>query len=139
MNNKDYFIKKVLRESDILIVSVGSLDFFLNYNKYNMKENYIYFNKMYNEINDLIKEIKKYAQGIIIFLGYYNPTNYYDSKTDEFFYNTDVKLNKLMKDDIIYIELYELVKGNKYKDNNSVYLNKYGYKKIANIIEYYIE
>ena len=40
--------------------------------------------------------------------------------------------------DIIYIDLYELVKGNKYK-GNSYLLNTSGYQKIASLIEFYIK
>ena len=140
IDNKDYYIKRSLRESDFVIISVGMEELSNNYNKYDMKDNYNYFNKMYLDIEKLINEIKKYAQDIIIFLGYYNPTNYYDSKVDEFFYNMDIKLNRLMvNNNITYIDLYELVKGNSYKEKNSVYLNNLAHKRIANILEFYIE
>ena len=74
-------------------------------------------------------------------MGYYNPTDYYDSKTDEFFCDIDIKLNRLMMiNDISYIDLYEQVKGNRYKDNlNSTFLNIRGNEKIAEIIEFYFE
>lgn len=140
IDNKDYFIKRSLRESDFVIISVGMEELSNNYNKYDMKDNYNYFNKMYLDIEKLINEIKKYAQDKIIFLGYYNPTNYYDSKVDEFFYDMDIRLNRLMvNNNITYIDLYELVKGNSYKEKNSVYLNNLAHKRIANILEFYIE
>ena len=140
IDNKDYFIKRSLRESDFVVISVGMEELSNNYNKYDMKDNYNYFNKMYLDIEKLINEIKKYAQDEIIFLGYYNPTNYYDSKVDEFFYDMDIKLNRLMvNNNITYIDLYELVKGNSYKEKNSVYLNNLAHKRIANILEFYIE
>ena len=141
INNQDYFIKKVLRESDILVISIGMESLNLNYDKYDINKNYRYFNKMYIQIENLIKEVKKYAQGTIIFLGYYNPFDYYDSKTDELFYDMDIKLNELLtKDDIIYIDLYEIIKGKNFKNKDKTpYLETEGYKKIANIIEYYIE
>ena len=73
-------------------------------------------------------------------LGYYNPTNYYDSKTDEFFYDMDIRLNELMmSNDIIYLDLYEVIKSNRYKDSDKHVLNIRGFKKIANLIEYYLE
>ena len=140
IDNKDYFIKRSLRESDFVIISVGMEELSNNYNKYDMKDNYNYFNKMYLDIEKLINEIKKYVQDKIIFLGYYNPTNYYDSKVDEFFYDMDIRLNRLMvNNNITYIDLYELVKGNSYKEKNSVYLNNLAHKRIANILEFYIE
>lgn len=140
VDNKDYYFKKSLRESDFVVISVGMEELGNNYNKYNMKDNYDYFNKMYLNIEKLIKEIRKYAQDKVVFLGYYNPTNYYDSKVDEFFYDMDIKLNRLMlNNDVTYIDLYELVKGNNYKEKNSVYLNNLAYKKIASILEFYIK
>ncbi len=138
-NNKDYYIKKSLRESDLIVISVGMEELNNNYNKYDMKNNYVFFNKMYSDIEKLIKEIRKYAQDKIIFLGYYNPTNYYDSMVDEFFYDVDIKLNRLMiNNDIIYLDLYEKVKGHNYKEKNSVYLNDLGQKEIANAIIFYL-
>ena len=141
INNKDYYLKKVLRESDIVVISIGMEGLTINYDKYDVNKNYRYFNKMYEEIEKLIMEIKKYAKGKILFLGYYNPTSYYSSDIDELFFNMDIKLNELFEPlDVIYIDLYEIVKGNQYKDENKPYLlNTYGNKKISDIIEYYLE
>ena len=134
-----FYIKKVLRESDLVVISIGMEELAKEYDKYNMDKNYLLINEIYNDINNLIIEIKKYAKGKIVFLGYYNPTDYYDSKVDEFFYDVDVRFNRLMlNNDIIYIDLYELVKGNKYK-GNSYLLNTSGYQKIASLIEFYIK
>lgn len=140
-DGKEYFIKKLLRESDFLVISVGMEELNKNYDKYNMERNYDYLEKMYLEIEILIKEVKKYAKGTIIFLGYYNPTNYYDAKSDEFFYNMDIRFNRLMmNNNILYVDLYEIVKGNKYKDSNGTpFLNIHGYKKIADIVSFYLE
>jgi len=140
-NDKEYFIKKFLRESDMLVISVGMEELFENYDKYNMDSNYVYFNKMYHDIEELIHEIVKYAKGKIIFLGYYNPTSYYDSEVDEFFCYVDIKLNRLMmNNDISYIDLYEKVKGKNYQDGiNTPFLNAAGYRKISESIEFYLE
>lgn len=94
---------------------------------------------MYNNLEKLIQEVKKYAQGTILFLGYYNPTNYYDAKTDEIFYYMDVKLYQLMQEyNITYIDLYEIMKNGSYKDDlNSLYLNADGQEKIAEILREY--
>ena len=139
VNNDIYYLKKVLRESDIVVISVGIKELANNFDKYNMNNNYDYFNNMYSNIEKLIKEIKKYAYGKIIMLGYYNPTNYYDANIDQFFYDIDIKLNRLMMDNnVIYIDLYELIKENNYKEKNSFYLNKDGIKKIDKLIEFYV-
>ena len=137
-NNETFFIKKELRESDYLIINIGIFELNDFYNAFDMDNNYILFKKLYQNLEELLVEIKKYTKDTIIFLGYYNPTDYYDSKTDKFFYNVDLKLNRLMMDnDIIYISTYELVKGNKYKDNNYL-LNKEGALRIAETLYFYI-
>ena len=94
-NGKDYYIKKDLRESDILVIFIGEEELSKYYDQYDIKKNYYYFNRMYDDIELLIKEINKYAKGKMFFLGYYNPTNYYDGKSDEFFFNIDSKLRNL--------------------------------------------
>ena len=138
-NDKDYYIKKDLRESDVLVIFIGEEELGKNYSKFDMNKNYYYFNKMYNDIEILINEINKYAKGKIMFLGYYNPTNYYDSKTDEFFFDIDNRLSNLMiKNNINYVKLYEMVKGNYYK-SDEIHLNIDGNKEIANIIMGYLE
>ena len=125
VNNIDYYLKKVLRESDTLVISVGMEEITHKFNKYDMQVNFDWFNELYSNIKRLINEIKKYAYSKIIFVGYYNPTNYYDSNIDELFYEIDTKLNKLMLDnDIIYVSLYEKVKSN---------------NKIDNVIDYYLK
>ena len=138
-NNQDFYIKKELRESDIIVIFVGQEELYNYYDKYDIKNNYYYFNKMYENIQLLIKEINKYAKGKILFLGYYNPTDYYDSKSDEFFYNINTKLSNLMaENNIKYIDLYEKIKENNYKNDN-IHLNYAGNKMIMDIISIYLE
>ena len=139
INNNEYYFKKVLRESDFVVINVGMEEFSINYDKYDLKNNYQIFSSLFLNIEKLVKELKKYALGKVVFLGLYNPTNYYDSNVDSFFYDIDIKLNELMmKNNIIYINLYELVKSNKYKDN-SAFINSLGNEKIANCIKFYLK
>ena len=141
IEKNEFYLKKVLRESDFLVISVGQDELSNNYDKYDMSKNKALFNKMYNDIEELIKEIRKYAKGKIIFLGYYNPTNYYDSKVDEFFYHIDTILNKLLLNyQVAYLDLYETIKSGNYKENDNTYnLNIHGFRKVANLIEFYLE
>ena len=53
VNNKEYYLKKSLRESDMLVISIGMEELSNNYHKYDMKKNYDYFNKMYLNIEEL--------------------------------------------------------------------------------------
>ncbi len=141
INEEDYYLKKVLRESDIVIINVGMEKIINNYDKYDMNKNYRLFDEICVEIETLVKEISKYAKGDVLLIGFYNPTNYYDSKTDELFYDMDIKLSNIMeKYSSIYIDLYDKIKSNQYKNVNKSYLlNSYGERMISDIIEYYLE
>lgn len=140
INDDILYSKKVLRETDIIIISVGMEELNSNFDKYNMNNNYNYFNTMVLNIKNLINEISKYNYGKVVFLGLYNPKPYYDSSIDQFFYNVDIVLNRLMNENnAIYIPLYELIKCNNYRLNNSIYLNIYGKKSITALIENYLQ
>ena len=140
VNNVDYYLKKALRESDVLVISVGMEELARIFNKFDMANNYAYFNNMFSNIKRMIQEVKRYTYGKIIYFGYYNPTNYYDAEIDRFFYDINIKLERLMiNNDIIYIDLYEMIKGNNYKEKDSAYLNNDGNKRISNVIEYYLK
>lgn len=131
INNNDYFFKKVLRESDLVVISVGMLEFSHNYDKYDMIKNKAMFSRLYLDIEELVKEVKKYAFGKIVFLGLYNPSEYYDSHVDSFFYDINTKIKSLMeKNNIIYISLYEFIKCN----NKSI-----EHLKIDNLLDNYLK
>ena len=68
VNNEEYFLKKMLRESDLIVISSGMDELSFNYQEDNMDYNYQYFNKMYYDIEELIIEIKKYSINDIIFI-----------------------------------------------------------------------
>ena len=140
INDDIFYFKKVLRETDIIIINLGMEELNSNFDKYNMNNNYNYFNTMVLNIKDLFNEINKYNYGKVVFLGFYNPKSYYDSSIDQFFYHVDIVLSRLMKDNnAIYIPLYELIKSNNYRLNNSIYLNIYGKKSITTLIENYLQ
>lgn len=138
IDENTYYIKKSLRESDVLVISIGMEELANNYNKYNSSSNTIYLNKIYLDIINLINEIKKYAYSKVIFFGYYNPTNYYDSSVDDIFYDINNKLKKLMDDNsIIYVDLYELVKRGNINENK-VYCDEQGKSIIKKIINFHL-
>ena len=132
----DSYLKKILRESDIIIINIGMEEisnFFINND---INKNYINFSKLASDIKLLISEIRKYNYSKIIFVGYYNPIKYYDSKIDSFFYNLELELNNLLKEkDIIYIPMYEIIKTNNYKIYNTIYLNDLGKRYISKTID----
>ena len=132
----DSYFKKILRESDIIIINIGmeEISNFIINNDIN--KNYVYFSKLVSDIKLLISEIRKYNYSNIIFVGYYNSIKYYDSKIDSFFYNLELELNNLLKEkDIIYIPMYEIIKTNNYKIYNTIYLNDLGKRYISKTID----
>ena len=140
INDKEYYIKKLLRESDLLVISLGMDE--LSYYFHNDID-YIHgqFDKMLLNLEDFIKVIVEYAKNDIVFIGYYNPTKNYNSDIDELFYYIDSSLIKMLnKYNVDYISLYEKVKNSNYLDNvNNYHLNSKGYLMIANEIISYIE
>ena len=136
-NNQEYFLKKELRECDYLIINMGMLELDKLYKPFE-KDNNDSLNELLELVKNMLSEIKKYAKERIIFIGYHNPSNYYNQQTDSFFYEMDIRLNRLMmNNDITYISTYQLVKGNPYK-KNFISLNALGEEKIANLINFYI-
>lgn len=136
---KDYFFKKELRESDFLVINIGEYELYNCFSQQNMIFNEELMNNIFYELQNLINEITLYAKGKILFLGLYNPINYYDSRIDSFFFQTNNLLQQLMQENnIIYIDLYELIKSNDYKNDNNYKLNDQGLNAVAEIIKTYI-
>ena len=140
VNNKEYYLKKQLRESDLLVISIGmdELSYYFSNDVYSVHQE---FDKMLLNLEDFIKVVVDYAKNDIIFIGYYNPTKMYDSDIDElFFYIEDSLMNRLKKYNVDYISLYETIKNGNYLDNDSNHhLNSKGYLVVANKIIDYIE
>lgn len=115
-------VKKDLRESDLVTISIGANDFLSYVDKNNLsvdsikKLKDIAINVM-PRIDNCIKEVRKYAKGQLIIVGYYNPipflfnTNMKD--LENLFSYVDDEYNKIAKKyDAIYISNYNLFKKN---------------------------
>lgn len=99
INNKELFIKKVLRESDLVIISIGMEELIDNYTD-SFSNNYIFVNKMYHNIELLVHEIKKYAKNKIVFIGYNDL--FKNNNSDYLIKNVNDKLNTFMYSNNIY-------------------------------------
>lgn len=139
--NNNLELKKDLRESDLVTISIGLNDFLENndidVNK--LLDNKEKIDEIISKIDNLILEIKKYAKNKIVIVGYYNPIpflNNINSNIDTLFAYIDFKYMDLSKKhEIIYIPTYEVFKNNKFLPNpNSIYPNSNGYKQIAKLI-----
>lgn len=132
-NNNE--VKKDLISSHILIVCLGFNDLLYKISiEQNMNNNKL--NKIVDEIdnnyNEMLKEIRKYYKEEIIVIGYYS------SNTDNYYIDNGIrKLNRYLKNnkDIVYIDTYKDIKGEKYLTNpGSYYPNNNAYKLIASKI-----
>lgn len=137
--NSGKSIKEVLREADLLTISVGINDFI-----YKINTNYIYnskkmdkvLTKIVDNLNSSMKEIRKYYKKDIYIVGYYN---FYPQNSVE-----RTKLNQLnrkiksycKKHNIIFVDNSNLNNNltNYLENPNSIYPNINGYKEIFNNI-----
>ena len=115
-------LKKDLRESDLVTVSIGANDFLnsVNMKKLDIKE----ILNLKNEIEIIlpnldkcIKEVRKYAKEDMIIIGYYNPIpflfNTSSNDLDILFAYIDDEYQKIAdKYNCEYISLYQLFKTN---------------------------
>ena len=139
----DTEIRKDLRESDIVTVSIGANDFLNRIKKTDLDVREI---KNYQEIvNNIIpgvdlclKEVRKYAKEKLIIVGYYNPIpflfNTSEKELDELFSYIDDQYQQLaMKYHATYISNYQLFKENKdfLPNPKDIHPNIEGYQAIA--------
>lgn len=132
-DNKYISIHQLLKKADIVVLSIGTNDI---YNKLNedTKEIYTYLNKMINDIEYILNEIKRYDYKKVYVLGYYNTT----TKNNDIFTYINYKLKKITQSkNYTFIDLNQSLKNEpKYliKENN-YYLNETGYRIIYNILK----
>ena len=132
--DKTYNIRKTLRESDLLTLSIGmdELVNILDNNDFNYIKNKL--DEITNNMDKLLEQITKFSKANIILIGYYNPSNTYTKDTDRIFaYLKDKYQNLSKKYNINYIDIYNIIKENKnYLPNkNDYHLTSKGYLRIA--------
>ena len=132
INNKSESIHKLLKQSNIVIISIGMNDIYYKLNN-DSKEIYTYLNDMIDSYEDILKVISYYDYDEVYILGYYNITN---EKNDIFNY-INYKLRKIVdKYDYKYIDLNKILYNNDifYKKNDNFCLNNSGYNEIYELI-----
>jgi len=129
---KNTSIHRLLKNADILIVSIGMNDIYYKLNTDNLNI-YTYINNMIKDIDILLNEINKYNYKKVYFLGYYNINNKNNDLFTYLNYKTKIIVNKHNYE---YIELNKILtnKPNLYKNKEYFYLNTLGYKEINKII-----
>ena len=130
--NKTISIHQLLKQSDIVIISIGMNDIYAKLED-DPKNMYTYLNEMVNNMELILDEISRYKNTKIIVLGYYN---IFDKKNDLFIY-INYKIKRITeKHDYIYIDTNKNLNNNqKYLlKNNQFYLNDHGYQEINELI-----
>jgi len=135
IDNNSYNIRKLLKESEIITLSIGINDIIYEYNITNKdklteyEENRI-VDYIYENFTDLLEDIRKYTNKPIYIVGY--PEN------NEKYKRIIGKLNKKYENigkGYIFINTSEELNNNKYFDiENAIYPNTLGYKKISDLI-----
>ena len=130
--DKHISIHRLLKNTDILIISIGMNDIYSKLNS-DTKDIYTYINNMVNNMEILYDEIDRYSYKKVIVLGYYNITN----KNNDLFTYLNYKMKRVTeKYNYKYIELNNIINNNPnyLKKNNSYELNNQGYNEINKII-----
>jgi len=132
VNNKNISIHRLLKNTDILIMSIGMNDIYYKLNS-DIKNIYTYINDMVNNMKIILSEIDRYNYQKVFILGYYNITN----ENNDIFTYLNYKMKKITeKYNYEYIELNNILKNtpNLYKKSNNFNLNDQGYNEINKII-----
>ncbi len=136
-------IKKDLRESELTTISIGANDFLNHIDKRNLNINDISSYKfiidgIIPDLDNCLKEVRKYAKNKLIIVGYYNPIpflfNTSEKDLDQLFSYIDDKYNTLAKKyKATYISNYQLFKKNRdfLPNPADIHPNIDGYKAIA--------
>ena len=132
-------IRQVLRQANLLTISVGINDLIyqkeINYSLTELNIDRV-LTKIVDNLNDTLKEVRKYYQGKIYLVGYYNfyPQNSVERKLLNELNNNYQQLNG--KNNIIFIDNSNLNTNlSNYLENpNSFYPNTAGYSQIFNNI-----
>ncbi len=139
-------IKRDLRESDLVTISIGANDFLdsLDLKNVNLDNIDLYKKNMksiFPNIDQCIKEVRKYAKNKIYIIGYYNPLpflyNLGSEKIDALFHSVDQAYQTIAdKYDCVYISNYELFKEHpEYLPNPmDIHPNLKGYEAMADAL-----
>lgn len=145
-------LKRELRESDVVTISIGAKDFLnsidiktLNVNNILELKNKV--TEILPNLENCIKNLRKYAKEDIIIIGYYNPIpflfNTSGNDIDELFAYIDDEYQKIAdKYDCDYISIYQLFKNNSSFLPNpaDIHPNLNGYEAIAEeLFDFYYE
>ena len=132
-------IKKDLRESKLVTLSIGLNDFYNhvrpNINTKNILDLKDEISLLLPKLDKLLNDIRKYAKYEVILIGYYNPVPFlFNTNLNEldvlFMYIDSMVKDITKKYDIIYLPIYDVFKYNNYITDD-IYPNNNGNKSIS--------
>jgi len=132
VNDKTVSIHRLMKNTDILILSVGMNDIYYKLNN-DTKDIYTYINDMVNNMEILLSEIDRYNYKKVFILGYYNITN----KNNDLFTYLNYKMKRITENyNYEYIDLNNILRNNPkfYQKSDNFTLNDAGYNEINKII-----
>ena len=142
-DDKKLYLKEILRESDLVTVTVGANNFIKGLNLNNIASKILDMegtkkeaDNITNKLKDLLILIKKYAKNQIIVTGYFNPLpklEMYKNEIDEIvkYYNNEAETicDEL---DITYVDIFEVLKDKDSLPNPvDIHPSKKGYELIS--------
>lgn len=153
IDNKEYNIRKLLRETDLITISIGANDLINDLNITTILSTITDTKNLYQEIDNIfikiknvITEVEKYAKGQILVIGYYNPFPNQkiisQEKMDLIFAHVDEKFEDICTSpNTNYISIYQKFKENpNYLPNTKdIHPNTEGYEAIKKEITNFIE
>lgn len=152
IDDKIINIKSSLRESDLVTISIGANDFISNFNLMSLATDLndidlkAKVDVVKEPLDEVLKEVRKYAKKEVIVLGYYNPlprmTTGFESELDDLFkYADDVYQTICDKYNIKYLTMYQAFKNhNDYLPNPlDIHPNSKGYELMANQVVDHLE
>lgn len=145
VDGKKIYLKEILRESDLVTLTIGANDFIhiINFKDIEGSLNVESAKKKADEIAKRIEEliilIKQYAKKQIIVTGYFNPyprnIEYKETITELVKYFNNLIEEVCEEQEVNYVDIYDLISNEKALPNpGNIHPSKYGYELIANKI-----
>ncbi len=149
IDDEQYVLKKILRDADIITVSIGANDILSEITESTLSLSLIDEKKLTEELDQLflsfksvLKTLKKYTRAKIIVVGYYNPFQEADAKINRLFTYFENGYQKVTLDEkVAYISISSLFKNHQdYLPNPfNIHPGSQGYSAISNKIVAYLE
>lgn len=141
-NDEGKNIKRELRESNIVILSIGLNDIYGNSSLGNILVKQKNIDKLIDKSNEItknldtaFKQIKKYAKGKLYFISLYTPSNFECENINQIteFYNNEFK--RVCNNNKVVFVKYNIDDNKTYLNNpKTIYPNTHGYNQISDSI-----